>query len=314
MGSIGYSDVAVIIPCLDEAAAITGVVDAFHAALPGATVYVYDNGSTDDTVTRARAAGATVHMEPRRGKGSVMKRMFADIEAETFVMVDGDATYDAADAPEMVRRVREDAHDMVIATRIPTTSAAYRPGHTFGNRALRATFRNLFGTAPGDLLSGYRALSRRLVKSFPARSTGFEIETELSVHASRMNVATSSLDSLYSARPPGSTSKLRTYRDGARILTMIARLIANERPFAVWSTFGTVMATISLTLGLSVIREFDRTGLVPRFPTAFLAGFLMLIAVLCVGIGLILHGIRRVRIEQLGLAYLALPAPRPLTP
>ncbi len=298
-----YDDVAVVIPCLNESATISVVVSEFRESLRGCHVYVFDNGSTDDTAGIAAIAGASVRTVPRRGKGVVVRRMFADLEAAVYVMVDGDHTYDASSAKELVRLVRE-GNDMVVARRVASDMSAYRSGHTLGNRALAGSVRWLFSSDPGDLLSGYRAFSSRFVKSFPAHSNGFDIETELSVHSLRLHTPTAHVDSAYGARVQGSTSKLRTFRDGARIARTIIRLVINERPLAVWSAFTILSALISLVLGQSVYREFLDTGLVPRFPTAFIAGLLMMIAVVSLGIGLISDAIRVTRLEQLTLAYL----------
>jgi glycosyltransferase involved in cell wall biosynthesis len=301
--------IAVLVPCLNEEITVAEVVTSFRAALPLAQVYVFDNGSTDRTAERAEAAGATVVVQRQPGKGNTMRRAFADVDADVYVMVDGDATYDATVAPAMVQRVLTDKADMVVATRVHDDPAAFRSGHVIGNRLLRGTVAWLFSADPGDLLSGYRALSRRAVKSFPARSAGFEVETELSVHVLRLRAPTEFVTSRYRARPEGSASKLNTYRDGFRILTMIGRLIVNERPLAVWGALAGLFSLSSLLLGVPVVREYERTGLVGRFPSAFLAGFLMVLAILSVGVGLILQGIRRARIEHLSTAYLAIAAP-----
>ncbi len=303
-----HHDVAVVIPCLDEGETIATVVSEFFECLPGCRVYVFDNGSTDNTAAMAAQAGARVRTVNRRGKGVVVRRMFADIDAAIYVMVDGDHTYDASAAPALVQLVR-DGHDMAIARRIASDMSAYRIGHTFGNRMLAGSVKWLFSADPGDLLSGYRALSNRFIKSFPAHSNGFETETELSVHALRLHTPTVQIDSRYGARVEGSASKLRTYRDGARIARTILRLVINERPLAVWSAFTVLCAFISLVLGQSVYREFLDTGLVPRFPTAFLAGFLMMVAIVSLGIGLICDAIRVNRLEQLTLCYLSGRAP-----
>lgn len=304
-----YRDVAVVIPCLNESATIAAVVSEFLTALPQCRVYVFDNGSTDDTARIASDAGADVRTVHRRGKGTVVRRMFADLDADIYVMVDGDHTYDVSSAKELVQHVR-DGSDMAVARRVASDMGAYRSGHTLGNRLLSGAVRSLFSADPGDLLSGYRAFSNRFVKSFPAHSNGFDIETELSVHALRLHAPTVHVDSGYGARIEGSTSKLRTYRDGARIARTIIRLVINERPLAVWSMFTGLAVLASLALGQSVYREFLDTGLVPRFPTAFLAGFLMMIAVVSLGIGLISDAIRVSRLEQLTLAYLQRRPPR----
>jgi glycosyltransferase involved in cell wall biosynthesis len=303
-----FADVAVVIPCLNEQSTIGEVTTEFLRALPGCTVFVFDNGSTDDTSTHARNAGATVRFVAERGKGMAVRRMFADIDAPIYLMVDGDQTYDARSAPTLINKIRE-GNDMVVARRVAHDTHAYRSGHTLGNRALAGSVRILFAADPGDLLSGYRAFSERFVKSFPAHSNGFDIETELTVQALRLHAPTSYVDSPYGARIDGSVSKLRTFRDGWRIARTIGRLTIGERPLAVWTSFGASCALISLGLGQSIYREFRNTGLVPRFPTAFIAGFLMMIAVVAVGIGLLSDATRVSRREQLTLAYLGRPGP-----
>jgi glycosyltransferase involved in cell wall biosynthesis len=302
------NDVAVVIPCLNEEATIAQVVKEFLSELPECTVYVFDNGSTDATAARASEAGATVRSVAQRGKGRAVRRMFADLDAPIYLMVDGDHTYDACTAPTMVREVRA-GNDMVVARRVAHDTHAYRSGHTLGNRALAGSVRLLFAADPGDLLSGYRAFSQRFVKSFPAHSNGFDIETELTVQALRLQVPTSYVDSPYGARVDGSESKLRTFRDGWRITRTIGRLVIAERPLAVWTAFAGICGLVSLGLGQSIYREFRNTGLVPRFPTAFIAGFLMMIAVVAVGIGLLSDAIRVSHREQITLAYLQRPGP-----
>jgi glycosyltransferase involved in cell wall biosynthesis len=303
-----FDDVAVVIPCLNEESSIGIVVREFLSELPGAGVYVFDNGSTDATARIAMDAGARVRTVPRRGKGIAVRRMFADLDVAIYVMVDGDHTYRASSARQMVSEVRN-GHDMVVARRVAHDTHAYRSGHTIGNRLLAGSVRVLFSADPGDLLSGYRAFSRRFVKSFPAHSNGFDIETELTVQALRLQAPTAHIDSAYGAREEGSVSKLRTYRDGWRIARTIGRLVIGERPLAVWSLFAGTCTVVSLAFGQSIYREYRDTGLVPRFPTAFIAGFLMMIAVVAVGIGLISDAIRVSRREQLTLAYLQRPAP-----
>src|SRR5438105_2246320 len=221
--------IAVLVPCLNEQAAIGKVVADFRAALPSATVYVYDNNSTDKTVEVATAAGAVVRRERRPGKGNVVRRMFQDIEADVYVMVDGDDTYEAKVAPQLVARLVDDNLDMVVGRRIETHQAAYRAGHRLGNRVLTGLVSRLFGSSIVDMLSGYRVFSRRFAKSFPSSSREFEIETELTVHAMQMKMAIAEIDTSYKERPPGSTSKLRTFRDGWRILLTITNLLRNER-------------------------------------------------------------------------------------
>jgi len=297
--------VAVLVPCRNEAMAIGKVVADFRAALPDATVYVYDNGSSDDTGAIARAAGAVVRSEERPGKGGVVRRMFAEVEADVYVIVDGDATYDAAHAPGLVARLVDDGLDMVTAVREHDDPAAYRRGHALGNRALNALLGLLFGRRPADMLSGYRVLSRRFVKSFPAQSQRFEIETEMTVHALEMRVPTAEVATRYGARPAGSASKLNTYRDGARIVVAMALLFRDVRPLLFFSGLGALLAAISVVLGVEVVMEFMRTGLVRRLPTAVLATGLMLLAALSLAAGVILGSVARGRLEAKRLAYLA---------
>jgi len=303
-------EIAVLVPCFNESAAIAKVVGDFRAALPGATVYVYDNLSTDDTATIAAAAGAVVRRETRRGKGNVVRRMFQDIEADLYVTVDGDDTYDAAVAPALVARLVADNLDMVVGKRIETHQAAYRAGHRLGNRVLTGLVRWLFAARIDDMLSGYRVFSRRFVKSFPSFSREFEIETELTVHAMQMRMAVAEIDTSYKERPPGSTSKLRTFRDGWRILMTITNLLRNERPLLFFSLIGLLIAATAIVLGVPVLLEFLDTGQVRRFPTAILCSGLGVIAVVCVATGLILDLIAHVRREARRLVYLQHAAPR----
>ena len=303
-------EIAVLVPCFNESAAIAKVVADFRAALPRATVYVYDNNSTDDTSAIAAAAGAAVRRETRRGKGNVVRRMFQDIEADVFVMVDGDDTYDAAVAPALVERLIADDLDMVVGKRVETHQAAYRAGHRLGNRVLTGLVRWLFGARIDDMLSGYRVFSRRFVKSFPSFSREFEIETELTVHAMQMRMPIAELATNYKERPPGSTSKLRTFRDGWRILLTITNLMRNERPLMFFSLIGLVIALVAIALGIPVVLGFLDTGEVRRFPTAILCSGLGVIAVVCMATGLILDLVAHVRREAKRLVYLQHPAPR----
>ena len=303
-------EIAVLVPCFNEEAAIGKVVADFRAALPAATIYVYDNNSTDGTVAVAHKAGAEVRGEYRRGKGNVVRRMFQDVEADVYVMVDGDDTYDASAAPGLVARLVDENLDMVVGRRVETHQAAYRAGHRLGNAVLTGLVRWLFGAKLVDMLSGYRVLSRRSVKSFPSFSREFEIETELTVHAMQMRMPVAELDTDYKERPPNSASKLRTFRDGWRILLTITNLMRNERPLLFFSLLGALLAAVALALGIPVVLEWLDTGLVPRLPTAVLAMGLGVIAVLCVATGLILDLVSHVRRETKRLAYLALPAPR----
>jgi glycosyltransferase involved in cell wall biosynthesis len=303
--------IAVLIPCYNEEATVARVVADFRAALPGATVYVYDNNSTDRTAELARSAGAVVRREPRQGKGNVVRRMFADIEADLYLLVDGDATYDAASAPALVDRLLAERLDMVVAARLGTAEAAYRAGHRFGNRLLTGFVAQLFGRQVTDMLSGYRVLSRRYVKSFPALAKGFEIETELTVHALELRMPVGELPTPYGARPAGSTSKLSTFRDGFRILLTILLLFKDERPFAFFTSAFVVLAAGSLALAWPVIITYLETGLVPRLPTAVLATGIMLLAFLSLAAGFILDTVTHGRIEMKRLAYLAIRAPEP---
>jgi glycosyltransferase involved in cell wall biosynthesis len=299
--------VAVLIPCFNEAAAIADVVQSFRAALPDAKVYVYDNNSADDTSARAEAAGAIVRREARQGKGHVVRRMFADIDADIYVLVDGDGTYEAAAAPAMVARLRNENLDMVTGVRQHQHSAAYRPGHVFGNALLTGLVSRLFGAKLSDMLSGYRVFSRRFVKSFPALAGGFETETEFTVHALQLGLPTGEHDITYSERPTGSASKLRTYRDGARILRMVLLLVKDERPVPFFSVAALILLLASLGLGIPVVLEFLRTGLVPRLPTALAAASCGMLCFLSLACGLILDSVARGRREMKRLAYLAVP-------
>jgi len=302
--------IAVLVPCFNEAAAIGKVVADFRAALPTATVYVYDNNSTDNTSAVAAAAGAEVRRETRRGKGNVVRRMFQDIEADIYVMVDGDDTYEAGVAGALVQRLVDDNLDMVVGRRIETHQEAYRAGHRLGNAVLTGLVRWLFGANIIDMLSGYRVFSRRFVKSFPSFSREFEIETELTVHAMQMRMAVAEVDTNYKERPPGSFSKLRTFRDGWRILVTITNLMRNERPLFFFTLIGLLFTTAAVILGWPVLLEYLDTGLVRRFPTAILCTGLVGIAVSCVATGLILDLVSHVRRESKRLAYLSYPAPR----
>lgn len=303
--------IAVLVPCYNEAAAIGKVVADFRAALPTATVYVYDNNSTDDTSAVAAAAGAEVRSEYRRGKGNVVRRMFQDIEADVYVMVDGDDTYDAAVAAQLVDKLVDDNLDMVVGRRVETHEAAYRAGHRLGNAVLTGLVRWLFAANIEDMLSGYRVFSRRFVKSFPSFSREFEIETELTVHAMQMKMPVAEVATNYKERPPGSTSKLRTFRDGWRILLTITNLMRNERPLLFFTLIGVALTVLAVLLGIPVIGTYLDTGLVPRLPTALLATGLVIVAVLCVATGLILDQVSHVRREARRLVYLQHPAPKP---
>jgi glycosyltransferase involved in cell wall biosynthesis len=302
--------IAVLIPCLNEEAAIAKVVADFHAALPSAVIYVYDNGSVDRTAAVAREAGAIVRTEPLRGKGNVMRRMFADIDADVYVLVDGDDTYDAASAPALVNRLLQDHIDMVNGSRQEVSNHAYRAGHRFGNRMLTGLVGYFFGERFSDILSGYRVMSRRFVKSFPALADGFEIETELTVHALQLRLPIAEVPTPYRDRPPASSSKLRTLPDGMRILRLIVRMVREERPLQFFSTFAVVLALTAIGLATPVILEYFRTGLVPRLPTAVLSTGLMLLSFLSLTCGMILATVTRGRIEAKRLRYLQIPAQR----
>jgi hypothetical protein len=303
--------VAVIIPCHNEETPIGRVVEDFRAALPEAEIYVYDNNSTDRTVEVARAAGATVRTEPQQGKGYVVRRMFSDVDADLYVLVDGDDTYEAAAAPRMLELASARSLDMVNGCRVTDSAGAYRPGHRLGNRVLTGLVASIFGRRTRDMLSGYRVFSRRFVKSFPALSRGFEIETEFTVHALELRMPIADVDTAYSDRPAGSASKLSTFRDGARILRMIVALVREERPLPFFGAIGGVLAFLSLVLGWPVVAEFAATGLVPRLPTAVLAAAVMILAALSVLAGLILDTVTHGRREMKRLFYLSHPAPGP---
>nr|WP_221228351.1 glycosyltransferase family 2 protein [Sphingomonas yantingensis] len=301
--------IAVILPCYNEEAAIAQTVAGFRAALPTARIYVYDNNSRDRTVEVARAAGAIVRTERVQGKGAVVRRMFADVDADVYVMADGDATYDAASAPALVARLLDEQLDMVVGSRVHEAAAAYRRGHQFGNKALTGMLARLFGRSFTDILSGYRVFSRRFVKSFPALSAGFEIETEISVHALELKMPVAEVSTPYFARPEGSASKLSTYGDGWRIATTIATLYRIERPLLFFGAIGGLLALVAVLLALPLVFTYLQTGLVPRFPTAILATGLIILASLCGFAGLILDTVVRGRREVRRLAYLAHPAP-----
>ena len=301
--------IAVLLPCYNEAAAIAQTVAGFHAALPGATVYVYDNNSTDDTVAVARAAGAVVRTERIQGKGNVVRRMFADVDADVYVMADGDATYDAASAPALVAKLFDEPCDMVVGSRVSQVQESYRRGHRFGNALLTGMLARLFGRSFTDILSGYRVFSRRFVKSFPSLSSGFEIETEISVHALELKMPCAEVETPYYARPEGSASKLSTYGDGFRILRTILTLYRIERPLLFFGVIGALFAAVGVALSVPLAITYMHTHLVPRFPTAILITGLMIIAALCGFTGLILDTVVRGRREVRRLAYLAHPAP-----
>ncbi|CAM3145520.1 Family 2 glycosyl transferase [Sphingomonas antarctica] len=301
--------IAVLLPCYNEEAAIARTVADFRAALPDAVIHVYDNNSSDGTVAVARGAGATVGTERMQGKGHVVRRMFADIDADIYILADGDATYEAAAAPELVRRLLDERLDMVVGARKSEIEAAYRRGHRLGNRLLTGMLAWTFGRSFTDILSGYRVFSRRFVKSFPLLSSGFEIETEISVHALEMRMPVAEVVTAYAARPEGSVSKLNTYGDGWRILKTIAMLFRLERPLAFFGGFALLLLVAALVLAEPLAVTYAATGLVPRFPTAILATGLVLLSALSLFTGLILDTVVRGRREAKRLAYLAQPAP-----
>jgi glycosyltransferase involved in cell wall biosynthesis len=301
--------VAVLVPCYNEAVAVAKVVKDFRKALPDATIFVFDNNSTDGTAKAARAAGAEVFAEKHQGKGFVVRRMFTDIEADVYVLVDGDATYDAPSASAMIERLLADRLDMVVANRIDTEVAAYRAGHRTGNMLLTGFVAWVFGPAFNDMLSGYRVFSRRFVKSFPVLSGGFEIETELTIHALELGLPAAEIDTPYYARPTGSASKLNTWRDGFRILRTILALYRAERPLSFFSIIGVALALVSIVLAIPVFVTYVETGLVPRLPTAILSMGLMMLASLAAAVGLVLDTVTRGRRETKLLAYLSLRAP-----
>ena len=302
-------NVAVLIPFYNEARAIGKVVADFRAALPDATVYVYDNNSTDGTGEAAQAAGAEVRRETRQGKGYVVRRMFNDVEADIYALVDGDSTYDAASVPAMIAKLVDEQLDMVVATRVESEGLAYRRGHRTGNRLLTGFVAHIFGRSFTDMLSGYRVFSRRFVKSFPILSGGFEIETELTVHALELELPVGEMATPYHARPSGSASKLSTWSDGFRILWMILKLYRAERPLPFFGSIGVALAATSIGLAIPILVTYEEEGLVPRLPTALLSTGLMLLAFLSLAVGLILDTVTRGRRELKLIAYLALRGP-----
>ena len=301
--------IAVLLPCYNEEAAIGQTIAGFKKALPGASIYVYDNNSRDKTVGKAKKAGAIVRTERMQGKGHVVRRMFADIEADVYVMADGDLTYDPKAAPAMVKQLLEEQLDMVVGTRQHEAKEAYRGGHVLGNRVFTGLLAKLFGRSFSDIFSGYRAFSRRFVKSFPVLSEGFEIETEMSVHALELRMPVGEVATAYGARPEGSESKLSTYRDGWRILKTIGTLYRVERPVLFYGTIGGLLVIAAIILAIPLVLTYLDTGLVPRFPTAILVTGMVIVAVLCFFAGLILDTVTRGRREMRRLAYLALPGP-----
>ncbi len=300
--------IAVTIPCYNEAATIGDVVAGFRAALPGADIYVYDNNSSDATAQIAARAGATVRRETRQGKGHVVRRIFADIEADIYVMADGDGTYDASMAPTLVELLLKNHVDMVVGTRADVTRNAGRGGHAFGNRMFNLLYNQIFGREFTDILSGYRVFTRRFVKSFPATSAGFEIETEMSVHASQLGIPTLERPTRYGMRPEDSPSKLNTFRDGLRILGMFALLMKETRPLAFFGLIGLMLTLTATALSAPLFITYFQTGLVPRFPTAILSTGIAIIGVMAVVCGLILDSLARARIEAKRAVFLSYPA------
>jgi len=299
--------VAVLVPCYNEEITIGKVVADFRAALPDATIYVYDNNSRDNTIDVAQRAGAVVRKELRQGKGNVVRRMFADIEADVYVLVDGDDTYDASASEVLVKRLVEERLDFINAMRVSSAKNAYRAGHRFGNWLLTGLVRQIFGRQFNDMLSGYKILSRRFVKSFPAMSSGFETETELAVHALELRMPSTEVATVYKERPPGSVSKLRTYSDGAQIMLLIARLVKDERPLRFFGLSGLSLIVVAILLSIPLLVTYLETGLVPRFPTAILSAALVIVGVLSIFAGLILDMTTTTRREMKRLIYLSLP-------
>jgi len=308
-GSATVPRIAVLLPCFNEEAAIGQTIAGFRAALPDAAIYVYDNNSKDGTRAAAAAAGAIVRGERMQGKGNVVRRMFADIDADVYIMADGDATYDAQAAPELVARLLDEQLDMVVGARKSEVEQAYRRGHRFGNRLLTGMLAQLFGRSFSDILSGYRVFSRRFVKSFPALARGFETETEISVHALELAMPVAEVITAYGARPEGSHSKLSTWRDGWRILKTIVHLFRIERPVLFYGMISLVLLLTAFILAVPLAITYVQTGLVPRFPTAILVTGLTLVAALSFACGLILDTVVRGRREVRRLAYLSFPAP-----
>ena len=298
---------AVLVPCFNEEAAIASVIASFRSAKPAAEIYVYDNNSKDRTVAIAREAGAVVRSERRQGKGHVVRRMFADVDADVYVLVDGDATYDAPSAPRMIEKLVSERLDMVVGLRVDQEQAAWRPGHRVGNRMLTGFLSEVFGQAFTDILSGYRVFSRRFVKSFPVLSDGFEIETKLTVHALELSMPVTEIETPYYARPKGSFSKLNTWRDGFRILGTILKLYRSEKPLRFFSVIGIFLALVSIGLAIPILVTYLEQGIVPRLPTAVLSTGLMIVAVLSVSSGLVLDTVTRGRREMKLLSYLAQP-------
>lgn len=303
-------DIAVVLPCYNEGATIGNVVRGFRAVLPEARIWVFDNNSSDRTAIEARVAGAEVIREGRQGKGHVVRRMFADIDADVYVMADGDGTYDPQDAVDLVRALVTERADMAVGVRRNVTVDAGRSGHALGNRLFNGLYRRLFGPDFTDVFSGYRAFTRRFVKSFPAISHGFEIETEMAVHAGQLHIPTIELPLDYGRRVEGAPSKLRTFRDGFRILMMFAMLVKETRPSLFFGALSGLFASVAIGLALPILATYVQTGLVPRLPTAVLSTGLMILAALLATAGLVLDSLARARVEQKRILYLSIPALR----
>ena len=306
----GRDELAVLIPCRNEAATVATVVQDFALALPGARIHVFDNASSDDTAARAGAAGAEVHRVGRPGKGNVVRKMFSDVEATVYLIVDGDDTYDASAAPELVARLRRESLDMVVASRFtePPHDQYHRPGHRLGTRLFGRLYTHLFGLGFTDVFSGYRVFTRRFVKSFPATTSGFDVETELIAHAFDLGVDVAEVPSRYRPRPSAEGSKLRTARDGWRILRSATRLYRETRPLPFYGGFAALITVVNLLAGLPLLVEYLDSGLVPRYPTAILLASLQVIAVVFLAIGLVGESLSRQRREQRRMAFLAVPA------
>jgi glycosyltransferase involved in cell wall biosynthesis len=304
-------EIAVIVPCHNEEAAVGKVIGDLQSALPTAKIYVYDNRSTDRTVEVARTAGAVVRREENKGKGNVVRRAFSDIEADVYVLIDGDDTYDAFAAPQMIETLLDGPYDHVLGIRRETTSTSYRRGHALGNRGFNLLVGRLFGRPVTDMLSGYRVFSRRFVKSFPAVSREFEIETELTVHAVSLRVPQVEVEVGFKDRPEGSESKLSTYRDGFKILGLIFNLTRHERPLLFHGILGAILFIVAILLGIPVLADFLSTGLVPKLPTAVLASSLVILSFLTLFLGFVLDGITKARRESARLFYLTHPSTAP---
>lgn len=300
--------IALIVPCYNEAPTIGEVIEAFKTAIPDIQIYVYDNNSTDETIAVARKAGAHVYSVSYQGKGNVVRKMFADIDADIYVMVDGDATYDAACAPKLIQKLVDNKLDMVTGKRVSSEAEAYRQGHRFGNKLLTGIVAKTFGKQFDDILTGYRVFSKRFVKSFPATARGFEIETELTIHSLEQRLAVAEVETPYRARPEGSESKLNTYSDGFKILKVIFLLIKEEKPLQFFSTVALLLFIASLVLAWPIFITYLETGLVPRFPTAILSTGLMLLSFLTVVSGVILDAVAQGRKELRRFQYLLYPS------